>query len=258
MCPGSAFGSLVYVLDALDEFEQDSRRGEFNALQAAFQLLGLPATPVSIRPTSSGQAPPSGHTAPADQPLSGSRKRSSGQRGSGNRNLAALPNSCRATTEAYLRELASEATAAIKALPIPAELAGMFTARLSANLDRRLNPGETGGTSSRGVLRRLAHLVRRIFQLPVLHPAHALPGGGPPVHLARGIPSTSTDGEKGVIRRKVRRVGGGPGCGCGGCGCEGCQCCGEACCEGGCECCGEGLCSACCDGCGSCGGGCAL
>lgn len=33
---GRAFGSLVYLLDALDDYERDARSGEFNAIRAAF------------------------------------------------------------------------------------------------------------------------------------------------------------------------------------------------------------------------------
>ena len=35
---GFAFGNLVYVLDALDDYEEDLTGGEFNALQSAFRL----------------------------------------------------------------------------------------------------------------------------------------------------------------------------------------------------------------------------
>jgi len=35
---GSAFGELVYLLDAFQDYEKDLRRGEFNAIRAAFNL----------------------------------------------------------------------------------------------------------------------------------------------------------------------------------------------------------------------------
>ena len=43
---GFAFGSLVYVLDALEDYTKDSRQDAFNALQAAF---ALPAGPLPDR-----------------------------------------------------------------------------------------------------------------------------------------------------------------------------------------------------------------
>ena len=43
---GYAFGQVIYLLDALEDFEDDARRGQFNAIRAAYQLsdAALPAT----------------------------------------------------------------------------------------------------------------------------------------------------------------------------------------------------------------------
>ena len=91
---GSAFGRLVYVLDALDDYREDLKRGDFNALQSAFQLPG-------------------------------------GSVAAGERTISVLPESCRATTESYLRELATCVVASIDALPLPAELATLFTTQIA-------------------------------------------------------------------------------------------------------------------------------
>jgi hypothetical protein len=45
---GAAFGETVYLLDAFEDYERDLRRGEFNAIQAAFDLKDA-KMPNSIR-----------------------------------------------------------------------------------------------------------------------------------------------------------------------------------------------------------------
>lgn len=231
---GVAFGRLVYVLDALDDYQQDLKRGEFNALQAAFQLPHAPS-------------PSEDHTA------------------SGERKGVELPEPCRTTTEAYLWELASGVVSAIEALPLPVELTGLFTSRLKTNLARRLNPAPAGCASAPSVLQRLFHAARHILRIPRLLPAHALPGGNPPVHLSEDEAPLEAGKPTSSAPVKSRSRGGGSGCVAG---CDGCDCCTVACCDGGCECCAEGGCGACgeCCGscgacgecCGSCGSGCAL
>lgn len=220
---GFAFGSLVYVLDALDDYSEDLKRGDFNALQAAFQLPGASAE-------RSERVGPS------------------------------LPQSCRATTEAYLWEIAGRVVSLIRALPLPEDVAALFTARLQSNLARRLDPLPSSSARSRPILQRIFHAVRRILRIPAWQPAYALSGGTPTtVHLAedQGAP------EEGLTQNGVPTKARGCG-GCNGCGDGGCDCCAIACCDGGCECCADGGCSACecCGGCGeccgSCGSGCAL
>ncbi len=212
---GSAFGKLVYTLDALDDYRKDLERGEFNALQAAFQL---PAAPASL----------------------------------------VLPESSRATTEAYLWEVASDALAAIRALPLPEAQTALFTSRLKTNLARRLNPGQNQPAPSRSLPQRLFQMVRNVLRIPRLQPVHALPGGSPPVHLSEEEVAVVEE-SGGEVAPKGR--GGGAGC-CGNM--DGCDCCVTGCCDGGCECCCDGGCAAC-EGagscfecCGSCGSGCAL
>ena len=46
---GRAFGTLVYLLDAYEDFERDSTRGEFNAFRAAYALARGPM-PEELRP----------------------------------------------------------------------------------------------------------------------------------------------------------------------------------------------------------------
>lgn len=38
---GSTFGQMIYLLDAFDDYEQDSRQGAFNAVRSAYQLTAL-------------------------------------------------------------------------------------------------------------------------------------------------------------------------------------------------------------------------
>lgn len=45
---GHTFGELIYLLDALDDFEKDAAHGEFNALRVAYRLKGT-SLPVQCR-----------------------------------------------------------------------------------------------------------------------------------------------------------------------------------------------------------------
>ena len=228
---GFAFGKLVYVLDAWDDFEKDNRTGDFNALRAAFGLRAGPRQDT----------------------------RETGIR---------LPESSRVTTQAIFERLCEEVSAAIEALPLPAGHAKLFADRLRANLARRLRQDIDEPTPRLSPLKRLSRAYDHLRRVIVFRPAYAVEGGAGrlPLHETRGsapedgIPTSSSP------PRRVRRA---AGCGDGGCECCGCECCGYICCDGLSECCvyasceavcsvcGEGACAGCCEGaCGGCGACC--
>ncbi len=218
---GAAFGRLVYVLDALDDYDADLKKGEFNALQAAFRLRAV---------TTDSDAPP----------------------------VSGPPDSCRATAEAYLWELAGEAARAIESLPLPAALAALFTSRLNTNLARRLTPSQPATEPTTSLPQRLFRAMRQLWQAARRRPAYALPGGSSAIQLSAAKVPPDRDSQGARTSRKARSC-------CAGCGDGSCDCCAIACCDGGCECCAEGGCAACegagccCEGagsCGECGGSC--
>jgi len=218
---GFAFGTLVYVLDALDDFEKDLKNGEFNALQAAFRL-------------------------PAPGPVLDKQA------------IPRIPDSVLATTMLYLTELAMRAVDLLNQLPLPEGRAAIFADRLETNLDRRLNPGSGCSIHKRSFGEKLLRAVRAIVRFPSLVPVHAAVGAGSaglPAHMSgngKGLPGSDASSETpGPAITKVRRRG--PDC-CGGC-CNDCDCCCCAC--EGCEACGDcGSCCECGSGCGDCCGSC--
>ena len=219
---GFAFGSLVYVLDALEDFEADTRKGDFNALRAAFSL-----------PPEQGTAAPTGS--------------------------AALPEAARITVHAYLRELAEQAAAALHSLPIDAPQVRLLANRVRTNLNRRLGPetGPGGRITSR--VTRLLHAIQNLIRLPAARPAFALSSGGhPPPIDNSGIPTSRSAQPR---RERWRPGGCAWECCCLDCCAQiGCECACEACCEScggcggaGCEGCGGAGCDGCCTAC-DCGG----
>lgn len=211
---GFAFGQMVYTLDAWDDYEKDTKQGEFNALQAAF---GLPGRAIEAEPG----------------------------------NALRLPDATRATVQTYLQERAAKVVAALHSLPLPEGQGALFAARLQSNLSRRLGLESCGSKPPRSLPQRLLRALGQLFRLRLAHPAYALPGSPDTTlaHLSKenrpqgGIPSSSSSP---VRQRRVVRVGG-PSCFCCWDGCDGCEC---ACCC--CEACGEGGCDACCSGCDCC------
>ncbi|HLJ56807.1 MAG TPA: DUF5685 family protein [Chthonomonadaceae bacterium] len=256
---GFAFGRLVYVLDALEDFGKDLQRGEFNAIQSAF---GIPAANPGRRDGGAVRVPQASRSEQTPGNETAARKPS-----------PELPASARATTEAYLWETAGRAITAIEALPISRPLAAMFVQRLRANLSRRLGPEPRERISPIQARRRYVERARSFLQ--ARQPQLAGAGGGlPPGHFAEegGGTEIATTGEaegEGQGNLPAKRGGrsgcGGSNCACCCDGCDGCDCaccacescdicsgCGEAC--GGCSACGDACsgCGDCCSGCGSC------
>ena len=236
---GFAFGQLVYMLDAWDDYARDIELGEFNALRAAFER-NTPQAPDTRRLR---QNPPE-----------------------------RAPRMLRSK----LHELVFEVVAALHALPLPLGQADMFAERLRTNLRRRLDPRPPGKPSSVPLHVRLIATIRQILRRPTFLPAYALPlgyAGGSVVHRSDDNLEGGDSGPgelaaaagddlagKPALPRSGGRSGGGgdSGCDCGGCGGSDCDC-GDCCCtgctQGGCECCGEG----CCEGvCGACSGSCGI
>lgn len=250
---GHSFGALVYLLDALEDYEKDFRNKNFNALRAAFKLPD--------------------------------RK---------------LPPTIRDRVVQHLWKIEAEIESEFNRLPIPAAQAEHFSARLKANLSRRLagrpaetnpvcgltsNPAMTFRLRSRAALQTAKSLTNdhlrdrsRVFtwfKAPVVFASASLaafafsrqahsaasyrdcmtlafnllfprPVHGPalvaPVYfsLASSGPDLSESG-LGGDGSGIDPEGKGKGSSCGDCGCGGCGDCG--CCCDGCDCC------SCCEGC---------
>ncbi|HLK60909.1 MAG TPA: DUF5685 family protein [Chthonomonadaceae bacterium] len=262
---GLAFGRLVYVLDAAEDYEQDVRKGEFNALRAAFDLteVELPDAAwdeasaylhrlaAEIRQALHALSLPQGQAAKYAARLETNLRKRLGE---------PEPTTCATKTPARsLKERWKSAVELARSLQARQQEAPRGGARLVApfafagvTLVALLAPRlAMEAASSRECLGLAFNLmffgavVTTMLQAPKrLIPAHLSVDGNPPPGQPEGITRSRSV-------RRVRRVraDGTPGGGC--CCCDSCDC--ACCCCEGIEC-GECCCSSCCDACGS--GGC--
>lgn len=283
---GFAFGQLVYLLDALEDYEKDARKQEFNALRTVFavQESELPdcyaeATETHLwecvrRIEASLRRLP---VAPELSARMAARLRLNMDRKLGIETCAT--NTACATTNRptgfksrwtsavslaktlTTRERDSAPASFGKALAAPFVFASVLAMALLAPkfalaatsyrecMEFSLNLMALGAIVS-AILMAPARLIRPVF-------AFAGRGSGDGMLAAPAL----QPGQKTSVVRKRRRPGWADGCNCGDANCWDCICCCEGidcCCDGiqCCECCASGDCCASCAGCGDCCAGC--
>jgi hypothetical protein len=287
---GFAFGQLVYLLDALEDFEKDTRQKEFNALRAAFAIEGadLPdcyvaATEARLREIA-GNVEAALKSLPIAPELSArlaSRLRRNMDRKIGDETCETStacattnkPTDWRSRWTAAVslaktlthRERAAAPTSFGKTLAAPFVFAGVLTLALLAPrfalaatstrecLEFSLNLMALGAIVS-AILSVPARLVRPVFAFAGSVGSGRGDGTLVSNAIQPGKPSSATV-------RKRRRPGWADGCNCGDANCWDCICCCEGidcCCDGVkcCECCASGECCNVCGSCGECCSGC--
>jgi hypothetical protein len=275
---GVAFGQLVYLLDALEDFEKDVKRSEFNALQTAFGITEpmLPDCYVAAAEERLRQISATVEDAirrlpiPADLAarlvarLQRNMDRKIGDESCETNTACATTNKpagirSRWTTAVSLaktlthREREAAPTSVVKTLAAPFVFASVLTMALLAPRFA------LAATSYRECLEfslnlmALGAIVSALLSAPVrlLRPVFAFAGGS---GSGEGtlVSAAMQPGRKssGMVRKR-RRPGWADGCNCGTANCWDCICCCEGvecCCEGAqcCECCAAGeCCSAC-------------
>jgi len=285
---GFAFGQLVYLLDALEDYEKDVQKQEFNALRTAFAITEpiLPDCYVAAAEEQLRQIASRVEAALRSLPIApdlsarlAARLRRNMDRKIGNESCETKP-ACATTNQPTT--LRSRWTAAVS-------LAKTLTSR-----DREASPASVGkalaapfvfvsiltlallaprfalaATSTRECmevslnLMALGAMVGAILSLParLVRPVFAFAGSGGSGHGDGTLVSPAMQpGQKstGMVRKR-RRPGWADSCACGDTNCWDCICCCESidcCCECGsccdmCSSCGE--CGSCCDACGGCG-----
>jgi hypothetical protein len=288
---GFAFGQLVYLLDALEDFEKDTRKREFNALRAAFAIEGadLPecyavATEERLRQIA-GEVEAALRRLPIAPDLTerlASRLQRNMDRKIGDEscetNTACAttnrPTGFRARWTAAVslaqtltrRERAAAPASFGKTLAAPFVFVTVLTFALLAPRFA------LAATSYRECLEyslnlmALGAMVSAVLSAPVrlARPVFAFAGG-----IGRGsgdaaVVSTQMEPGKpssGMVRKRRPRPGWANSCACGESNCYDCICCCdgiECCCDGAqcCECCAAGECCNVCGSCGECCSGC--
>lgn len=285
---GFAFGQLVYVLDALEDFEKDARKQEFNALRTVFAIEEsiLPecywaATEERLRQIS-GRVEAALRSLPIAPELASrlsARLQLNMDRKIGSESCET--NGACATTNkpAGMRSRWAAAVSLAKTLTSrerdasPASLGKtlmapfVFTSVLAMAL---LAPRfALAATSYRECLEfslnlmAIGAILGALLSLPVrlVRPILAFAGSGGSGAGTLAAPAMQPGQKSTGMVRKRRRPGWADGCNCGTTNCWDCICCCESiecCCDGVqcCECCAAGDCCGGCGGCGECCAGC--
>ena len=284
---GFAFGQLIYLLDALEDFEKDAQKKDFNALRAAFTVKEpilpdcyIAAAEEQLRQIS-GRVEAALRSLPIAPDLSvrlAARLRRNMDRKIGDEscetNTACAttkqPTTLRSRWTAAVslaktlsrRDREASPTSLVKALAAPFVFASVLTL---AMLAPRFTLAATSPRECMEVslnLMALGAMVGAILSVParLMRPVLAFTGGGGSGSgtfvsnaMQPGVPSS------GRIRKRRPRPGWANSCACGDSNCYDCLCCCQGidcCCDGiqCCECCAAGdCCAGGCDACGGCG-----